>query len=108
MQHACFAGWHLLLTLALALPALLLFGVGIPLVIWVVLLLNQHQLQLESMQCKQQLGYAYRSYRLNRGWEGPMFQFKLMGLLLVIVNGRPLGVYLPSTMIVDGALPALL
>ncbi len=97
MRHACFASWHLLLTLALALPALLLFSVGIPLVICVVLLLKRHQ--LESVSCKQQLGYAYRSYRLNRWWEGPLFQFKLMGLLLVIVNGRPLGVYLPLLMV---------
>ena len=96
MRHACFASWHLALTLALGLPALLLFSIGIPLVIWVLLLLKRHQ--LDSVTCKQHLGYAYKSYRLTRWWEGPVYQVKLLALLLVIVTGRPLGTYFPTLM----------
>ena len=94
MRHACFTGWHLTVALALGLPALLLFCIGIPLVVWLHLLLKRKH--LDSVPCKQQLGYAYKTYKLNCWWEGPLFQLKLLVLLLVIVNGRPLGVYLPA------------
>ncbi len=96
MRHQCFADGHLALTLALGLPALLVFGVGIPFATWLMLFLKGHV--LDSAACKQELGYVHKSYRLSRWWEGPMFQLKLLGLLLVIVNGRPLGTYLPALM----------
>lgn len=98
-QTCEFAGWHLALTLALVLPAFLLFSPGILLLVWVLLLL--HRQQLGTAACKQQLWCAYKSSRLNHWWEAAMYQLKLLAMLLVIMSCRPLGKYLPSIMLLS-------
>lgn len=60
MDVACFKGWHRSLTLGLALPVLLLFSLGVPIAFAVVV---GKRNELQSASCKEQLGYAYRSYR---------------------------------------------
>ena len=40
----------------------------------------------------------WHACRLECWWEGAVFQLKLLALLLILVNGRPLGVYLQSLM----------
>lgn len=61
--------------------ALLVSGIGIPFAMWVTLIWKRHTL---NALCKQQLGYAHKSYRLSKWLEGIMFQFKLLELLLVL------------------------
>ena len=94
MWRPCFALWHVALTLASGMPALLVFGIGTPFAMWITLFWKQHA--LENASCKQQLGYAHKIYRLSRWREGIML--KLLGLLPVCVNGRPLRTYLPALM----------
>ena len=42
---------------------------------------------------------AYAYCRINRWWEQSAFQLKLLAVLLVVVNGRPIGNYLQILML---------
>ena len=61
MDHLCFRGWHLALSLGLGVPSLLIFGVGIPslfaYMVW------RHRSALDDMRIRDKLGFAYRSYK---------------------------------------------
>lgn len=61
MTNQCFHGWHLRLTLGLALPGLLFLGAGIPLLSAKMLWKRRHELDTDV--CKRKLGYAYKSFR---------------------------------------------
>ena len=61
MDHMCFRGWHLAVSLALGVPSLLAFGVGIPVLF--AYMLWRHRCTLGDIQTRDKLGFAYRSYK---------------------------------------------
>lgn len=61
MDHVCFQGWHLALSLALGLPSLLVLGAGIPVLF--AYMLWRHRHTLDDADTREKLGFAYRSYK---------------------------------------------
>ena len=67
MRKACFSGRHLALTLGLALPALLAFSIGIPLIFWAMLFWRRADIRAATgtaaQTCIQEVGFMYRPNR---------------------------------------------
>ena len=61
MQHVCFHGWHLGVSLGLGLPSLILLGIGIPMLF--AFIVFRHRRALQEDFTREKLGYAYRSYK---------------------------------------------
>ena len=61
MEHACFRGWHLGVTLGLGLPSLLLLGIGIPILF--AYMIWRHRGTLQESSTREKMGFAYRSYK---------------------------------------------
>mmetsp|Transcript_6151 Transcript_6151/g.5544 ORF Transcript_6151/g.5544 Transcript_6151/m.5544 type:complete len:320 (-) Transcript_6151:481-1440(-) len=68
LQVICFTGLHYLLAFAVSLPCLILYGVGIPGVVWI--LMRKETERFETKAAKQKFGFLYNGYkRKNYYWE---------------------------------------
>jgi hypothetical protein len=91
MQQACWQGWHRDWALGLGLPFTLVFCVGVP--VGIVLLLCRNRAAHEDVNFRKYCGVLYRLYRKRcYGWEA-VVAVQLVLLVLVSVFGPNIGVW---------------
>jgi hypothetical protein len=91
MQQACWEGWHRAWALGLGLPFTLVFCVGVP--VGIVLLLWRHRAEHEDVSFRKYCGVLYRLYRRRcYSWEA-VVAVQLVLLVLVSVFGPNIGVW---------------
>uniref|UniRef100_A0A383W5C9 Right handed beta helix domain-containing protein n=1 Tax=Tetradesmus obliquus TaxID=3088 RepID=A0A383W5C9_TETOB len=91
MQQACWEGWHRAWALGLGLPFTLVFCVGVP--VGIVVLLWGHRANLDEVGFRKYCGVLYRLYRKRcYGWEA-VVAVQLVLLVLVSVFGPNIGVW---------------
>eukprot|EP00347_Sterkiella_histriomuscorum_P009701 403340212 len=84
LEIQCYQGQHSIWTLGIALPAMIVWGLGIPLFAFV--LLTRSSKKLELLETKQKFGFLYRGYKMRfYYWETAMTVL-LMLILFMSIN----------------------
>lgn len=83
LQVICFEGFHAYFTWYMALPCIIIWGVGIPAIIFV--LIQKDSEMLETNSVKEKYGFFYNGYkRQNYFWEIIIMYRKILCIVLSI------------------------
>lgn len=61
LQVICYSGYHYLFALGVALPCLIVYGLGIPAIVWV--LMKKEKERLDTKAAKEKFGFLYNGYK---------------------------------------------
>ena len=93
IMQACWEGWHKVWALALGIPCVLLYCLGVPLCIAVLLVTNKDKLQ-QGTHCTACLGFLYHNYRNERFYWEVVRTVQIIVLVAISVFRYTLGSYL--------------
>ena len=84
MEIICYEGPHVYWSLGVALPSIVVWGMGIPL--FALVLMIQNKKKLKTIQMKEKLGFLYNGYKLKYYfWEVIIMYRKIMMVVISVV-----------------------
>jgi hypothetical protein len=87
LQVFCFEGLHTTFSLSIALPGLILWGFGIPAVVW--FLMNREKERFTTLAVQQKFGFLYKGYKKdNFFWEIVIMYRKVMCIFIATILNR--------------------
>jgi predicted outer membrane repeat protein len=90
LQETCYVGRHLYYVVAVCLPQIIVYTIGMPFV--AVVVLWKHRFQLENMRVRFRYGILYNGYRARLYWWELTIAFRKVALVLIAgVYGTRLG-----------------
>jgi predicted outer membrane repeat protein len=92
VQQPCWDGWHRAWALGLGLPCAVLFCLGVPGAIVLLLVVNKQRLA-QAGKFKDCLGFLYHNYRPTRYWWEVVNILQLAALAAISVFSQSLGAY---------------
>jgi hypothetical protein len=91
MQQPCWEGWHRDWGWGLGFPCVIIFCIGAPAAVWLVLWTNKSN--LTQRQFKQHFGFLYHSYSDGRWWYEVVVMGQTIALVIISVFQYTLGTY---------------
>ena len=87
LQVVCWEGLHPLMAYGIALPCLLLWGIGIPAGVWI--LMNRDRERLDTIAVKEKFGFLYNGYkRSSYFWEIVIMYRKISMIAISVFMNR--------------------
>jgi hypothetical protein len=87
LQVICYTGYHRLLALCVSLPCLIVYGIGIPGIVWV--LMKKESERLDTRAAKEKFGFLYNGYkRKNYYWEIIIMYRKIVCIFISVFMNR--------------------
>lgn len=87
LENICWEGLHTLMALGVALPCLIIWGLGIPASVWVVL--RRERDRLDTMAAKEKFGFLYNGYKRNSYfWEIVIMYRKILMIAISVFMNR--------------------
>lgn len=85
MEVICYRGYHKIIVFAVALPALILYGLGIPTL--GLFLVYQNREKLNTIHIKQKYGFLFNGYRPGQAqyWEFVIMYRKIIIIFIQII-----------------------
>eukprot|EP00775_Hariotina_reticulata_P006780 gene6780-6997_t len=105
LQQECYQGYHLVLVLALAIPAALVFCVFVPVGIWAGLSCNKSS--LSQLKVRRQFGSLYHAYKQQHYYWESIVCVQTVILVCIAVFSSELGVFY-SALLLNAAFVASL
>lgn len=87
----CYSGRHLIITIALIVPMLLLFSLGFPIASSFVLICLKLRNMLETKWAIETVGFLYRTYKIDVIFWDSIIMLRKAALAIIVVFAYPLG-----------------
>jgi predicted outer membrane repeat protein len=99
MQQPCWEGWHKALALAVGVPCLLLFCIGVPGGLAVLLYVNRYNLDFPQGSFQACAGFLYENYRHEQFMWEVVNLLQMVVLVAISVFSHTLGIYYSSLLL---------
>lgn len=84
MQIICYTGAHFFWALCVALPALIVWGLGIP--FFAYILLTREKAKLGTMELKEKFGFLFNGYKKEfYYWEVVIMYRKILMIVIAVI-----------------------
>lgn len=84
MSIICYKGAHSYWSFGVALPSIIVWGLGIPLFAFILMFLQKNK--LKTIQMKEKLGFLYNGYKIEfYFWEVIIMYRKIMMVVIAVV-----------------------